>query len=340
VTATGVVELWHPACHAQRDVPIAAAPVDAVVPSRSPSRRLIRWALAGVGASSVVSVAVAQYVWLESAPPVEASIANVDLAPRVDPPSMPRIATRTEPVPQYEAHVDTELEAKYPVPTVGARLVPDREVLAPVLALADLKLAELGRMPGEDDRPLDELFPSLRGWTHPVTNSPELYPPLPARHFGAKRFGITPRPECGEGHCGVDLDGPRGRPVVAVAAGTVVRVERHELGLDGRSGRYVRIEHEDGVLTAYMHMDDVEDHLHVGEHVVAGQYLGTLGATATFSSPPHLHFSVEIPNQPGLHGDNTDTHYVDPAPFLVRATIEPGPRDVSSRPVHVRKTSS
>src|ERR1700760_4932563 len=26
---------------------------------------------------------------------------------------------------------------------------------------------------------------------------------------------------------------------------------------------------------------------------------------------------------PGLHGDNTDTHYVDPAPFLVRSHLAP-----------------
>jgi murein DD-endopeptidase MepM/ murein hydrolase activator NlpD len=153
-----------------------------------------------------------------------------------------------------------------------------------------------------------------------VTASAELMPEQASRHFGAERVGID-RPECGAGHCGIDLDGPRGRPIVAVAAGTVVRVERHELGLDGLSGRYVRIEHDDGTLTAYMHMDDVDEALQVGDHVEGGQYIGTLGATATYASPPHLHFSLEVPNHPGTHGDTTDTHYVDPAPFLVRSTI-------------------
>ena len=145
-------------------------------------------------------------------------------------------------------------------------------------------------------------------------------PEQPSRHFGAERKGVE-RTECGAGHCGVDLDGPRGRPVVAVADGTVVRVERHELGLDGKSGRYVRIEHDDGTLTAYMHLDEVADGLEVGDHVDGGQYIGILGATACYVAAAHLHFSLEIPNHPGLHGDNTDTHYVDPAPFLVRAKI-------------------
>jgi len=170
-------------------------------------------------------------------------------------------------------------------------------------------------------QPLDEQFPALVDWIHPVTGSDEHMPEQASRHFGAERKGIE-RVECGAGHCGVDLDGPRGRPVVAVADGTVVRVERHELGLDGKSGRYVKIEHDDGTLTAYMHLDDIADGLEVGDHVDGGQYIGNLGATACYVAAAHLHFSLEIPNHPGqLHGDNTDTHYVDPAPFLVRAKI-------------------
>lgn len=171
---------------------------------------------------------------------------------------------------------------------------------------------------------LDDQYPSLLRWVHPVTGTVEKMPEQVSRHFGAERKGVE-RTECGAGHCGVDLDGPEGRPVVAVADGTVVRVERHELGLDGRSGRYVRIEHDDGTLTAYMHLDDVARGLEPGDHVDGGQYIGTLGATAVYAAAPHLHFSLEVPNVAGTHGDNTNTHYVDPAPFLMRASIAPMP---------------
>ena len=176
-------------------------------------------------------------------------------------------------------------------------------------------------IPVVDGQRLDDQFPALVDWIHPVTGSDEHMPEQPSRHFGAERKGVE-RLECGAGHCGVDLDGPRGRPIVAVANGTVVRVELSELGLDGRSGRYVRIEHDDGTLTAYMHMDDVAD-VRVGQRVTAGQYVGTLGASAVYESAPHLHFSLEAPRHPGSHGDNTDTYYVNPAPFLVRATVTP-----------------
>ena len=173
------------------------------------------------------------------------------------------------------------------------------------------------------------MFPSLRAWTHPVTGSSELVPEQASRHFGARREGIE-RPECGDGHCGVDLDGPRGRPLVAVAAGTVVRVERSELGLDGRSGRYVRIEHDDGTLTAYMHMDDVAE---ASASAITSTPASTSARSARPPCSPRRRTSTSASRcrtHPGLHGDNTNTHYVDPAPFLARSTIAPVARPVTN----------
>lgn len=192
---------------------------------------------------------------------------------------------------------------------------------APPRAMTD---EERYPVPVVDGQLLSEAYPSLIDWIHPVADATEKMPPEASRHFGADRVGIM-RTECGGGHCGVDLDGPRGRAVVAVGDGVVVRVERHELGLDGRSGRYVRIQHDDGTLTSYMHLDEIADGLEVGDRVDGGQYLGTLGATACYEAAPHLHFSLEIPNHPDSHGDTTDTHYIDPAPFLVRAHLAPAP---------------
>lgn len=167
-----------------------------------------------------------------------------------------------------------------------------------------------------------ETYPSLIGWTHPVAASSELMPPLNTRWFGAERAGVERR-ECGAGHCGVDLDAPRGRPVVAVAAALVLTVDRLEDGVDGRSGRYVRLQHDDGAITAYMHLDDVASGLRGGDRVMAGQYLGTLGASGIHSALPHLHFSLEVPRTTGQRGARIETRYVDPAPFLVRAKIVP-----------------
>jgi hypothetical protein len=297
VTANGAVELWHRACFDDRDVLVArSSPADFLPTPPTPS--VIRALGGAVVGSMLVAIVIGQWTWGEMAPPPATSLANVDLAGLTEPVRFRLVDIEHERIPSQLVTVETEIEARYEVPVRrGVRL--------------------------------DEMFPSLRAWTHPVTGTAELMPEQASRQFGAAREGIE-RPECREGHCGVDLDGPRGRPIVAVAAGTIVRVELNELGLDGRSGRYVRIEHDDGTLTSYMHMDLVAE-LRVGDRVAGGQYVGTLGATAVFSAPPHLHFALEVPDRPGAHGDITDTHFVDPAPFLVRSTIASAPPAVAQR---------
>lgn len=218
------------------------------------------------------------------------------------------------------ATLSAELELDAPLTREpSAHVALDSTPNAPVVAAA-AELAARWPMPVWDGVPLDEVYPSLRGWMHPVTNAKEIVPESGGRKFGALREGIM-RPECGAGHCGVDLDGPRGQPMVSVAAGRVVRVEHSEMGRDGRSGRYVRIEHEDGTLTAYMHMDVIADGLSVGDRVDAGQYIGTLGLSGILSSAPHCHFTLELPVTEGVHGDHTQTRYIDPSPFLARSRV-------------------
>jgi murein DD-endopeptidase MepM/ murein hydrolase activator NlpD len=170
-------------------------------------------------------------------------------------------------------------------------------------------------------RPLDEVYPSIVQWVHPVTSARELLPWNPARHFGAERTAIH-RSDCGSGHCGVDLDGPRGRAIVAVAEGVIVRVD-HRANNDGMTGRWVRIQHDDGYLTSYMHLDTVEPTLEVGDRVARGQALGTLGSTGVSANAPHLHFSLELPLRAGYKGDLgfSAARFINPAPFVMRAKV-------------------
>ena len=237
-------------------------------------------------AASAIALGLGVLAWPHTKPLAASAIVSVGIAEPVAVPAR-KIARDDAPPKAMTA------EERYPVPVVNGQL-------------------------------LSETYPSLIDWIHPVADADQKFPPEASRHFGADRVGVS-RTECGGGHCGVDLDGPRGRAVVAVADGIVVRVERHELGLDGRSGRYVRIQHDDGTLTSYMHLDEVADGLEVGDRVDGGQYLGALGATACYAAAPHLHFSLEIPNHPESRGDTTDTHYIDPAPFLVRSHLAPAP---------------
>jgi murein DD-endopeptidase MepM/ murein hydrolase activator NlpD len=160
----------------------------------------------------------------------------------------------------------------------------------------------------ERSEPLEERLPTLADWVFPVQGSDEPFPLRPTRRFGAGRDARAPA-ECGNGHCGVDLDGPRGTPVVAVAWGVVTRIERRS---DRSSGKYVRIEHPDTVYTAYMHLDDIADDLRLGDEVNPGHVLGTLGRTGIKHSAPHLHFSLAVPS-------GNELVHIDPAPYLARA---------------------
>jgi murein DD-endopeptidase MepM/ murein hydrolase activator NlpD len=176
----------------------------------------------------------------------------------------------------------------------------------------------------KDGERYDERYPTLHDWVHPVAAAPEMIPAKSTRWFGAVRHGVE-REECGAGHCGVDLGGPRGQPIVAVAWGVVVRAERSWMGRDGRSGRYVRIEHPDGVYTAYMHLDDIAEGLDVGDEVQPGQMIGTLGKSGIVNGEHHLHFSLEVPG-------NGRPQFLDPAPFLRRARVVSAPDRRRPRP--------
>ncbi len=147
-------------------------------------------------------------------------------------------------------------------------------------------------------------------WVHPVAAAFEVVPKTHGRRFGAERPGNRPS-ECGLGHCGLDLGGPRGTPIVAVLPGVVLRVE---FSSERRSGRYVAIEHDDGSRTSYMHLDRISPDLNKGQRVMAGHMLGTLGKTGIHHSDPHLHFSLEVPQDKHLL-------YVDPTALLEDSVI-------------------
>lgn len=291
VTAAGMVELWHPACWDVRDQPLAVEEPEVVVAPPPPASRFAR-RLTGVLALAA-GAALVGWTWQESRPQQTSLVdVTVDATEEV---AIREAAVAHEDAPPLPP--EPTLEERFPIPTVeGVSLV--------------------------------EKYPSLAAWTHPVTAATELTPTdNRSRMFGGVRHGID-RKECGQGHCGVDLDGPRGRPIVAVAPGVVIRIERRELGADGRSGRYVRIQHDDGPLTAYMHLDEVSEELRIGDRVDAGHYLGTLGASAIFHAAPHLHFTLEVPRRYWERGDHLETIYLDPAPYLVRAKVVP----VNERP--------
>jgi murein DD-endopeptidase MepM/ murein hydrolase activator NlpD len=112
-------------------------------------------------------------------------------------------------------------------------------------------------------------------------------------------------------HDGIDISGPTGTPIVAVKSGRVIRSEINGSMTSG-FGNYVEVEHADGTVTGYAHLDTRT--VKVGDVLAQGQKLGTLGSTGG-STGPHLHFGV-YPSKSGKG--------IAPIPFLRSVQRENG----------------
>jgi len=86
-------------------------------------------------------------------------------------------------------------------------------------------------------------------------------------------------------HLGLDFVAPVGTPVQVTGNGTVTRVARERTGY----GNWVMVDHGFGYETLYAHLHDIN--VRVGEKVVKGQLIGTVGNSGT-STSPHLHYEV------------------------------------------------
>ncbi|MCL1592853.1 MAG: M23 family metallopeptidase [Actinomycetia bacterium] len=115
--------------------------------------------------------------------------------------------------------------------------------------------------------------------------------------WGASRSG-------GRRHSGTDIVSERGTPVVAVADGTIVKMGLHRL-----SGYYLVVEHKDGWISSYLHLnndtvgtDDGEGGpwtaffptLVEGQEVSAGDVIGYVGDSGNAeNTTPNVHFEIK-----------------------------------------------
>ncbi|NEK93395.1 M23 family metallopeptidase [Modestobacter muralis] len=111
-------------------------------------------------------------------------------------------------------------------------------------------------------------------------------------------------------HNGVDIAAPTGTPIYAPVAGRVVRA-----GTASGYGLAVYIEHDDGSVSVYGHINDY--FVTAGQRVSAGTVIAEVGNTGE-STGPHLHFQV---NTAGLHSGA-----VDPIPWLAANGVSMGGR--------------
>ncbi|MCY4602147.1 MAG: M23 family metallopeptidase [Acidobacteria bacterium] len=87
-------------------------------------------------------------------------------------------------------------------------------------------------------------------------------------------------------HLGVDYGAPTGTPVIAVATGTVVSAGRSR-----GSGNMVRLRHNNGYETYYLHLSAFAPGIRKGARVIQGQTIGRVGATG-LATGPHLDYRM------------------------------------------------
>jgi murein DD-endopeptidase MepM/ murein hydrolase activator NlpD len=107
-------------------------------------------------------------------------------------------------------------------------------------------------------------------------------------------------------HQGIDIAAPKGTPVHASAAGTVIAAGPL-IENDGRYGTAVIIDHG-AQRSLYAHLNSVA--VKIGARVEAGQPIGAVGESG-FATGPHLHFEIrqgERAIDPATRLSNLDAH--------------------------------
>jgi len=141
-----------------------------------------------------------------------------------------------------------------------------------------------------------EMTAAKSTWTEQTIDT-HFIPPVDGRLsslFGLKRFfnNIAKRP-----HNGLDIAAKTGTPIIAPASAKVINTGNFYF-----NGNTVFLDHGQGLLSAYLHMDTIT--VKEGQKVKQGDMLGTVGETGRVTGP-HLHWIVYLNKTP-----------IDPALFI------------------------
>lgn len=120
-------------------------------------------------------------------------------------------------------------------------------------------------------------------------------PQFPANYplEGTFTRGYDPK----DGHYGIDIATKKGTPFRAIADGAILNEE-----WTINYGFVVHVQHSDGIITVYKHAASLSKS--IGDIVLKGDILGTVGNVGIMSSGPHLHVEIwrnGVPQNPNTY---------------------------------------
>jgi murein DD-endopeptidase MepM/ murein hydrolase activator NlpD len=113
--------------------------------------------------------------------------------------------------------------------------------------------------------------------------APALWPVAQQTRAISSAYGAA-RGRGSDFHRGIDIRAPAGTPVLATATGRVIVA-----GNGSGYGRYVVLDHENGLRTLYAHLQDFV--VSPGDRVARGQQIGRVGKSGN-ATGYHLHYEV------------------------------------------------
>jgi len=185
----------------------------------------------------------------------------------------------TEKTGAHELHVDNAALLRF---EVRAKEYETQRITIKDKRKVEPNADDLRRIGKEKQR----ITAAFRSWSADITTQLPLQRPVAGEQssaFGLRRiFNGKPR----KPHSGLDIAAPRGTPVLAPTDGIVVNIGEYFF-----NGNSVFIEHGQGLVTMYCHLDTIG--VQEGQQIRRGERIGTVGSTGRVTGP-HLHWSVSL----------------------------------------------
>lgn len=165
----------------------------------------------------------------------------------------------------------------------------DAQTASLVLDFED-RLEELEEQCGIQEKNFGEILENLEDQKERWAHTPSITPVpngWPSSGFGKRQDPFTGVPRR---HLGLDFSAPKGSLVYATANGKV-----RAAGWNQQYGRYVEIDHGNGVITKYAHNEKLK--VKRGQKVTRGQVIATVGRSGR-ATAPHVHYEVRVNGAP------------------------------------------